>query len=171
MSSYEDFYHFYQRYLQHPSLRLPPITQQLPADSLQEMFRGPASVPDETGAVDETLEPKGKAWSNKNLTEYITRAEARVSEFWQALKEVYNMYYGNQGIDVAPDEGLKILQHCDLILSWKMQPGGNFEFDFPFSCVPLTHGRTHRGCSRGSYPPYRCDACLTIRIYLFYQHA
>ena len=111
---------YISRYLRHPSLKLPALMM---ADSqngnLQQMFKGNST----TDNINETLDPKGKAWSNKSITEYITKVEEWFAEIWQALKEVYNMYYGKLSLDPI-DTSIKFMQDCKLISSWKMQPGG-----------------------------------------------
>ncbi len=81
-------------------------------------------APDSQGNTDETLDPKGKAWSNKNITEYITNFQKRVAEFWQALKEVYNFYYNKDALEMPVDDGLGSLKECPLLSSQKIQPGG-----------------------------------------------
>lgn len=120
---------YIRRYLRHPSLKLPPLAiADSPQGNLQQMFKGKST----TDNMDETLDPKGKAWSNKSITEYVTKVEDWFTEIWQALKEVYNMYYGQISLDPV-DTSIKFMQDCELILSWKMQPGGVasiFVFDY-----------------------------------------
>lgn len=111
---------FVARYLRHPSLRLPALAQpSLPQANIQQMFKTQPTV----DKKDETLDPKGKAWSNKSITEYITKVEGWFTETWQAIKEVYNLYYGELPVENI-DNSIKILQDCELLMSSKAQPGG-----------------------------------------------
>ena len=113
---------FLSRYLRHPSLKLPSLKQPtLPQSNLQQMFKTQPTVDNK----DESLDPKGKAWSNKSITEYITKIEGWFTETWQAVKEVYNLYYGEIPLEKV-DNSIQILQDCELLVSSKLQPGGMF---------------------------------------------
>ena len=118
---------FITRYLRHPSLKLPalavPVSNQ---SNLQQMFKTQS-----VDKKDENLDPKGKAWSNKSITEYITKIENWFTETWQAVKEVYNFYYGELPIDKV-DNSIQILQDCELLMSSKLEPGGISLLDFFF---------------------------------------
>ena len=109
------------RYLRHPSLHLPALERPVSAQSnLQQMFR--TQSPDQK---DENLDPKGKAWSNKSITEYITSIEKWFKEMSQAIREVYNLYYGEIPDDKV-DNSIQVLQDCELLMSLKLEPGGMY---------------------------------------------
>ena len=117
------------RYLRHPALNLPALERPVsPHSSLQQMFKTQS-----VDQKDENLDPKGKVWSNKSITEYITSIESWFKETWQAVKEVYNLYYGAI-LDDKVDNSIDILQDCELLLSLKLQPGGIVLVDFMVRC-------------------------------------
>eukprot|EP00794_Sanderia_malayensis_P014142 gene14142-15619_t len=137
---------FVNRYLRHPALRLPAIApaQQQPG-GIQQMFQ-PAA--EQKAQLDESLEPKGHAWSNKNIAEQLSSFKTRVMEFFTALKEVYDMYYGSHELDVAVDDGLGVLRRCELILSSKQQPG---DVD-SFSMHPLVYAAVRQNFLSSTIP-------------------
>ena len=117
------------RYLRHPTLNLPALERPVsPHSSLQQMFKTQS-----VDQKDENLDPKGKVWSNKSITEYITSIESWFKETWQAVNEVYNLYYGAI-LDDKVDNSIDILQDCELLLSLKLQPGGIVLVDFMVRC-------------------------------------
>jgi len=106
------------RYLRHPSLKLPALERPVsPQSNLQQLFKDTS-----IDKKDESLDPKGKVWSIKSITEYITSIENWFQQTWQMLREVYNLYYG-EILDHKVDNSIQVLQGCELLLSSKLQPG------------------------------------------------
>jgi len=111
------------RYLRHPSLKLPALERPVsPQSNLQQLFKDTS-----IDKKDESLDPKGKVWSIKSITEYITSIENWFQQTWQMLREVYNLYYG-EILDHKVDNSIQVLQGCELLLSSKLQPGGMLSF-------------------------------------------
>jgi len=74
----------------------------------------------------EEYDPKGKAWSNKNLVKYVRKAEEFFETAYKTVKEIYFLIYGEVPELPEGDDGMGMFASCELIQSSKLEPGGEY---------------------------------------------
>ena len=112
------------RHLRTCFFNLPPLVTDSSA-GIQEMFKKD-SRPTAEGEdkEDDTLTPKGKAWSNKRLAEYLRKIEDWFSNVYGAFKELYDLYYNIANFESKEEDGLDMIRKCPLLQCTKLEPGG-----------------------------------------------
>ena len=101
-----------------PSLAKPPNI----ADFMSKQKRDADDVKQHA----EDFDPKGKAWSNKNLVHYIQKVEEVFTTAYNTLKEIYFLVYGEVPELPKGDDGMSMFNECALVQSCSIQPGGNY---------------------------------------------
>ena len=110
------------RHFRIPVYKLPPLQQS--RSGFAELFnKGKNDLETVKNKVDE-FEPKGKAWSNKNLVEYIRKVEDFFTTGVSTVKEIYNLIYGELPMLPEHDDGLDMFRDCELLLTSRIEPGG-----------------------------------------------
>lgn len=79
----------------------------------------------------EEFDPKGKAWSNKNLAHYMRKVEDAFQTMYTTVKDIYNLLYGELPPLPEKDDGLSMFRECQLLQSGTLEPGGKV------ACVSL----------------------------------
>lgn len=78
---------------------------------------------DEVKEHADEYDPKGKAWSNKNLAHYMRKIEDFFQTAYKTIKDIYNLVYGELPQLPEGDDGMGMFEMCDLIQSNKLEPG------------------------------------------------
>ena len=109
------------RHLSSPFYKLPSLAK--PPNMLDFMSKQKRDAEDVMKHADD-FDPKGKAWSNKNLVHYIQKLEEFFGSAYKTLKEIYFMVYGELPELPKGDDGMGMFHDCDLVHSCTIQPGG-----------------------------------------------
>ena len=85
-------------------------------------------LPTTAGATEKTteddLEPKGKAWSTKNLSEYVRKVGEMFTDARNFVRDIYNVFYGELPQLPEKPDGLDMFRGCELLQMSEVQPGG-----------------------------------------------
>ena len=109
------------RHLASSFYKLPSLAK--PPNILDFMSKQKRDADDVKQNADE-FDPKGKAWSNKNLVHYIQKVEEFFETVYKTLKEIYFLVYGELPELPKGDDGMGMFADCVLIQSSVVQPGG-----------------------------------------------
>lgn len=115
------------RHLSSPFYKLPSLAK--PPNMLDFMSKQKRDAEDVMKHADD-FDPKGKAWSNKNLVHYIQKIEEFFGTAYKTLKEIYFMVYGELPELPKGDDGMGMFENCALVQSCTTQPGGIIFFFF-----------------------------------------
>jgi len=108
------------RYLKNPLFKLPPLAQ---GNSHTEFFNKQKNDLDIVQSKADEFEPKGKAWSNKNLSEYYTKVEEFFMSGITIVKDIYNLVYGELPELPEKPDGLDMFRSCPLLQTNLVEPG------------------------------------------------
>ena len=115
------------RHLSSPFYKLPSLAK--PPNMLDFMSKQKRDAEDVMKHSDD-FDPKGKAWSNKNLVHYIQKVEEFFGTAYKTLKEIYFMVYGELPELPKGDDGMGMFDECALVQSCTTQTGGTILFYF-----------------------------------------
>lgn len=110
------------RHFRTPYYNLSPIHQT--TSGMAEIFNKQKSDLEAVKKKVDEFEPKGKAWSNKNLAEYIRKVEELFTTVINTVKEIYYLIYGELPALPEKPDGLDMFRTCSLLNTCTMEPGG-----------------------------------------------
>ncbi|XP_002155323.3 uncharacterized protein LOC100209216 [Hydra vulgaris] len=91
---------------------------------LADVFsRQRAELVKQESALNELVD-NGKAWSNKNLAEYMRRVKDFVLTGFETIKMIYNLLYGVLPDLPEKDDGLGMFRSFPLLMTQTVEPGG-----------------------------------------------
>ena len=91
---------------------------------LADVFNRQRAELDNQESTPDELVDKGKAWSNKNLAEYMRKVKDFVMTGFETVKMIYELIYGALPDLPEKNDGLGMFRSFPLLMTLVLEPGG-----------------------------------------------